>query len=79
MGGGQHVRHEYFPGFGVALGHGDARGQIVPDAFRHVAGLRLGRQGFHMGFNLGEGFLGLFELVGHERSSLRKSVSERRL
>lgn len=53
--------------------------RLVPDAFRHVAGLRLGRQGFHMGFNLGEGFLGLFELVGHERSSLRKSVSERRL
>lgn len=38
--------------------------RLVPDAFRHVAGLRLGRQGFHMGFNLGEGFLGLFELVG---------------
>ena len=79
MGGCQHVRHEDFPSFGVTFGHGDARGQIVPDAFSHVAGLRLGRQGFHVGFNLGEGFLGLFELVGHEGSSLRKSVSERRL
>lgn len=58
MGGGQHVRHEYFPGFGVALGHGDARGQIGPGRVPPCGGPASGASGFPYGLQPWRGLLG---------------------